>query len=300
MSYFAATTAGFSRTSSEELVFRNVKVILEMREFFRNNSTILNLGYFMRFCYLVLVSFFLNSPAYAENLLNPNECALQIASRASFSAAQRVLKNYHFTKKNAVIYKAQNGYYAVSVGTLRPSEVSSVMNKWKANGRIPSDSRCSKGSGFLYALNPVTGQKMKRTTTQIAAKKPARVASKRVYIDCKRIDLRKEVAACYALTVGPKACTQAINESSLNRKNSFTDRVALGAACTGVVKSVYAKDFVGEDIFNAFLDEGLETMCSDGGLLTMAGCLLNAARWLQKIGTAMECEQKLVNACGRN
>lgn len=114
-----------------------------------------------------------------ENLLNPDECALQIASRASFSAAQRVLKNYLFTK-NAVIYKAQNGYYAVSVGTLRPSEVSSVMNKWKANGRIPSDSRCSKGSGFLYALNPVTGQKMKRTMTQIAAKKPARVASKRV------------------------------------------------------------------------------------------------------------------------
>lgn len=215
LSYFAATTAGFSRTSSEELVFRNLKIILEMREFFRKNSTIINLGYFMRFCYLVLISFFLNSPAYAENLLNPDECALQIASRASFAAAQRVLKNYHFTKKNAVIYKAQNGYYAVSVGTLRPSEVSSVMNKWKANGRIPSDSRCSKWSGFLYALNPVTGQKMKRTTTQIAAKKPARVASKRVYIDCKRIDLRKEVAACYALTVGPKVCTQAINESSL-------------------------------------------------------------------------------------
>ena len=133
---------------------------------------------------------------------------------SEFFGGAKGIKKLSFYQKNAVIYKAQNGYYAVSVGTLRPSEVSSVMNKWKANGRIPSDSRCSKGSGFLYALNPVTGQKMKRTTTQIAAKKPARVASKRVYIDCKRIDLRKEVAACYALTVGPKACTQAINESS--------------------------------------------------------------------------------------
>ena len=52
---------------------------------------------------------------------------------------------------------------------------------------------------------------------------------------------------------------------------------------------------------NAFLDEGLETMCSDGGLLDYRRLSSECSyRWLQKIGTAMECEQKLVNACGRN
>ena len=70
-----------------------------MREFFRKNSTIINLGFFMRFCYLVLISFFLNSPAYAENLLNPNECALQMCITSEFCGGAKGIKKLSFYQK---------------------------------------------------------------------------------------------------------------------------------------------------------------------------------------------------------
>jgi hypothetical protein len=93
------------------------------------------------------------SPSIAQSLVEPGTCELIVASRPNFSAARAYIRanvqDTRFTK----LFESSNGWYAISIGSLRPNEEQSVMQSWKASGRIPQDSLCSTGGNYVAEYN---------------------------------------------------------------------------------------------------------------------------------------------------
>ncbi|MCB1733543.1 MAG: hypothetical protein H6981_03800 [Gammaproteobacteria bacterium] len=128
-------------------------------------------------------------------------------------------------------------------------------------------------------------------------------------IDCSNIDIEKEKIACYVLTVGPKACSQAISENNPSFASSISQRVSLSAACTAAVKTSYAKQYVADDFLWNVTDELLETGCStmtddNSGFFTklfigVSSCITNVAIWAARLDAANACARRIEQQCGR-
>ncbi|MDP8174102.1 YARHG domain-containing protein [Phocoenobacter skyensis] len=91
--------------------------------------------------FLSLLSAF---PSYAEQFPN-NECALIVASRQTMDEVKDYINENISDRRYLRIYKASNGWNAISIGMLKPNEVEPVMTKWKESGKIPQDSFCANG-----------------------------------------------------------------------------------------------------------------------------------------------------------
>lgn len=106
-------------------------------------------------CAIIVVPF-LSGEAYAQSLLPRGECALIVASRSTISQARAYTKGIS-DKRHLQIFKSSNGWYAISIGTLKPSEVEPVMARWKASGKIPKDSLCSSGKRYVAEMSLSAG-----------------------------------------------------------------------------------------------------------------------------------------------
>ena len=87
-----------------------------------------------------------------HDFINPGTCELIVAARKTLPEILDYIQSIP-TKKFVNIFAAQNGWFTISVGSLKPNEVSVVLKNWKASGRIPEDSYCSKGEKFIAEIN---------------------------------------------------------------------------------------------------------------------------------------------------
>ncbi|MGY6697708.1 MAG: hypothetical protein ACXIUW_17010 [Roseinatronobacter sp.] len=107
----------------------------------------------MRIYSLALCAVIFGSPAFSQPLVEPGTCELIVASRPNFSAARAYIRANIQDTRFTRIFKSSNGWYAISIGSLRSHEEKSVMQNWKASGRIPQDSLCSRGQKYLAEYN---------------------------------------------------------------------------------------------------------------------------------------------------
>ncbi len=95
--------------------------------------------------------------AQAQSLIQPNECALVVASRRTVSDARAYAANIS-NKSYLKIFQSSNGWYAISIGTFKPRKVEPIMAKWKLSGKIPRDSYCSRGDNYIAEVPLSAGQ----------------------------------------------------------------------------------------------------------------------------------------------
>ncbi|MBS9783276.1 MAG: WG repeat-containing protein [Pasteurella sp.] len=112
--------------------------------------------------FLSLLSAF---PSYAEQFPN-NECAVIVASRQTVDEVKDYINENVQDKSKVKVYKSSNGWNAITVAMLKPDEVEPVITEWKASGKIPQDSFCSRGQN----LNEEVVLNDKPTTSQPVAK----------------------------------------------------------------------------------------------------------------------------------
>lgn len=93
----------------------------------------------------------------AEPLVEPGTCELIIAARPTLEEAKQVVSGVT-DKRFVKIFQAQNGWYAISIGALRPDEEEPIMAKWKASGKIPQDAYCSTGEKYVSGMKWVPSE----------------------------------------------------------------------------------------------------------------------------------------------
>lgn len=117
----------------------------------------------MRIRFAILF-FLLPTLAFAENLVPNGECALVVASRETMSEVRSYVRSIS-DQRYLQIYKSSNGWYAISIGTLKSHEVDPVMRRWRASGKIPQDSLCSSGRGYIAEISLSSGQAIRTNST---------------------------------------------------------------------------------------------------------------------------------------
>ncbi|MEL7100358.1 MAG: hypothetical protein AAGM84_16155, partial [Pseudomonadota bacterium] len=93
-----------------------------------------------------------NARSVAE-AIRPGKCALIVASRRTVRKARDYVRENITDTRYLQGFLSSNGWVAISIGTLGPSEKDRVLSEWKASGRIPSDSFCSTGSKFVDVID---------------------------------------------------------------------------------------------------------------------------------------------------
>jgi hypothetical protein len=108
-----------------------------------------------RFLSATVIAFstcFQATSSLADPLVEPGTCELIIASRPTLEEAKQVVSGVT-DKRFVKIFQAQNGWYAISIGALRPDEEEPIMTKWKASGKIPQDAYCSTGKKYVARVD---------------------------------------------------------------------------------------------------------------------------------------------------
>lgn len=105
----------------------------------------------------------LAQPVFSEQMVKPGTCELIVAARPTLSEARAYVRREIADKQFTKIFKAQNGWYAISIGALKPDEEEPVMKKWKSSGRIPGDSYCSTGKKYTALYDWQTGNRVDGT-----------------------------------------------------------------------------------------------------------------------------------------
>jgi hypothetical protein len=90
-------------------------------------------------------------PKPTRSLVEPGTCELIVAARQTLDEAKQYAAGVA-DKRFLKIFQAENGWYAVSIGALRPEEEEPMMAKWKASGKIPSDAYCSTGEKYVAGM----------------------------------------------------------------------------------------------------------------------------------------------------
>ena len=86
--------------------------------------------------------------ARAQNFFAAGTCAIVLASKPS-EAAARADARARFSDKHVSIYRASNGWYALTWKTVPIAQSRSELARLKQRGEIPSDALCSRGSGYI-------------------------------------------------------------------------------------------------------------------------------------------------------
>lgn len=105
----------------------------------------------MKIHHSLLSTIFVAMPLFAEPFPN-DECAVIVASRQTLDEVRAYINDNITDKRYISVYPSQNGWYAISVGKLKPNLADTVMANWKASGKIPNDSFCSNGDKFADAI----------------------------------------------------------------------------------------------------------------------------------------------------
>lgn len=94
-----------------------------------------------------------NVPAGVSDYIRPGECALIVASRPTVIEAHNYVFANVSDRRFLKAFRSKNGWIAISIGTLKPHEVDTVLTEWKQAGRIPLDSYCSTGRAYQGIVN---------------------------------------------------------------------------------------------------------------------------------------------------
>lgn len=102
---------------------------------------------------LASVSKNINVVASVAEHIKPNECALVVASRPTVQDARAYVVENVQDRRFVMGYMSENGWIAITIGTLKPHEVDPTLKRWKASGKIPMDSYCSTGTKYVAVVN---------------------------------------------------------------------------------------------------------------------------------------------------
>ena len=249
----------------------------------------------------ILLTLSLTMILYSDVDIPDNKCALIIASSDSMSEIKEYLSDNLDDKRFLNVYVANNQKYAISRGFLTDDEVDIIMKKWKISGKIPQDSFCAKSSKFIRELaeseytNFDTSNKYNYSSKSTSTSTPS---------GCK--DLAQEKATCYALSFGPKACSEAIFQNEPELRETLSSRIGVSTACTYSVKKSLASEYVPDDFALTVLDEITEPSCKkliDGDanffetIFGISACVTVAGSTALKLDMAKNCVRKIEDRC---
>lgn len=87
-------------------------------------------------------------PAAAEaRFFAPEKCAIIVASRATLPEVETYMRDNPTYLFDAV-YKASNGWFAISVGILDQKGSAASLERFKKSGQVSPDAYCSDGAGY--------------------------------------------------------------------------------------------------------------------------------------------------------
>ncbi len=187
---------------------------------------------------------------------------------------------------------SQNGWYAISIGSLWPNEEQPVMQKLKAIGKIPQDSLCSSGARYVQAYDWRTGQVWQRPEVSVPVhstpKTPRACSNPRGF--CTELSLK--AAAC-----GWGGQTAA--ELAFDADTGATGSAISGGVCTALLSEAEGLEIDAIDLALAAGSsaalKNAEQSFEDGDILgTFLGLVL--AGGTGALGIA-KCEASLQNAC---
>jgi hypothetical protein len=195
---------------------------------------------FKKTFYLLLLGSYL----YSNEVGIPNDtCALIIASRATKADVKAYVDENITNTQYVTLYQSNNGWYAIALGFLKDNEAKSIVQEWKNNGKIPKDSFCTHGNKFKKEvfLNTYDDYVNNKKIEKINYSSSKESKSSK----CKNISSEK--AVCYALSFGPKLCSEAITKDNPELGSTLGDRIALASVCTATVKESLASNYVPND-----------------------------------------------------
>lgn len=205
----------------------------------------------MALCTLPIVGFAMQ--ADAKDFLVQGKCELIVASRKSISESQDYIsENLTPTPQYTRIFLSQNGWYAISIGSLWPHE-EKYIQEWKKEGKIPQDSLCSSGAKYVQAYDWDTGYVWQKPSTESVVATTTRPKA------CRNVR-----SFCYELAAKSAVCgwgAQAITDKALNTDTGALGSAATGAACTAVLSEA----------------EGLDVDIVDLGIASLSSIMLDSA-----------------------
>ncbi|WP_298858648.1 hypothetical protein [uncultured Sulfitobacter sp.] len=113
----------------------------------------------------LIVSMVVCSPAVSEGLVENGTCELVVASRQSLSEARSYIQEVD-DNRFAKIFRSSNGWYAISIGSLKPHEEAPIMDAWKSAGKIPNDAICSSGKNYVAMYNWRSGKEVTKSVSR--------------------------------------------------------------------------------------------------------------------------------------
>ncbi len=251
----------------------------------------------MRFC-LVFFLLFVESVSALAGVVPEGKCAFTVASRQTLPEVRtfvnEVMHPSHLPYVRVAL--SQNGWYAISVGDVPINDFSAIKNRLVRLGEVPSDSFCSSGSKYVSII-------ARDRYLSSSANSSQRTATRQRDVDCGNYD--REIAACYALTLGPKVCSQYISAERIPGADTFAERVAISSLCSASTNATFARDFLPGDVVGVIIDETLESGCeqieNDNILMQLfvgiPFCVTNAARWAAKLDASNACARHVENVC---
>ncbi|MCT4607610.1 MAG: hypothetical protein N4A70_00230 [Pelagimonas sp.] len=82
--------------------------------------------------------------------IRPEHCALIVASRKTLPEVHTYIQEFRDTQDwNWKVFKASNGWFAISSSLVEKDQASESLERLKAQGKIPSDAFCTAGNNFV-------------------------------------------------------------------------------------------------------------------------------------------------------
>lgn len=96
----------------------------------------------------VVLAFLLATSASAQGFVPHGQCVVVLASKPSSQAAIAEAQS-RFADKAVTIYRARNGWFAITWRTLARASSAQQLATYKAAGTVPPDALCSGGSSYV-------------------------------------------------------------------------------------------------------------------------------------------------------
>lgn len=224
------------------------------------------------------------SVSYSEVDIPSDSCALIVASRETKHDVQQYIKNEINNKKYVTVYKSSNGWYAIALGFLKDSQVSSLMNSWKNNGKIPTDSFCTKGKRFTNEVYISLYTNFNEETSNVSYQQQNK--SNNSDKDRTRI--------CLAKTWGPDVCSHKFNEFAKKELNTEVNDMINSPICATLISEALNEPVTESDIQIAIttgaLDEiGHAGINSDNILYNIVGGVAHLYSFSIKLDVYNDC-----------
>lgn len=108
--------------------------------------------------------------ANQKPLFPQGKCALIIASRQTVADIKTYVSEQQLDAKTVTAYSTDSGWYAIGIDVIDLANAKTILDKRKAQGKIPLDSFCSTGKTYRSAINI----DFTKTTPRSASEKPTK------------------------------------------------------------------------------------------------------------------------------